>query len=189
MKRDIKRLVAAADDALLRVDNPLHRRILENYRLHAIFEVAGSWEQIFTPDMTVEHPIYNVEGPNGRMTLEGHDAVTGFYRQLVDLGMNVMAVEDEELAVADWGFASQYRVHVYLRGSALPDGDPDKFYVQSRLICMHWPYDEHGRMIGETVYEDPRETTVVEVPENEFITPAEARAQLLPLVRPLPVLV
>ncbi|UXC89904.1 hypothetical protein EGM87_12665 [Sphingobium sp. RSMS] len=41
MKYDIRLLTKAADDLLGTVTNPVHRRILINYRRHAIFEVCG----------------------------------------------------------------------------------------------------------------------------------------------------
>ena len=63
-KKDIAVTISAADRLLETTTDPLHRQILENYRRHAILEVCGLWEEIFTPEMTVEHPLYcfNVSG-------------------------------------------------------------------------------------------------------------------------------
>ena len=51
---------------------------------------------------------------------------------------------------------------------------------------MLWPYDERGRMIGEQVYENPSFYELTETTEENFITLDEARARLIPLLRPIP---
>ncbi len=184
---DITAVTAAADEALLTTENPLHRHILENYRRHAILEVTGNWEQIFTPEMTVEHPIYYLNTGGQSRTLDGYEQVAGFYASLADSGTSVIMLEDEQIAVADWGFASESAWSNYARGSAVPDGDPEKFYIVRKRLSMHWPYDQRGRMIGEHVYEHGALADIVEIPGSEFITLDEARQKLLPLLRPLSV--
>jgi hypothetical protein len=57
-KKDMASTISAADRLLETLTDPLHRQIIENYRRHAILEVCGEWEDIFTPDMTVEVPEY-----------------------------------------------------------------------------------------------------------------------------------
>jgi hypothetical protein len=51
---------------------------------------------------------------------------------------------------------------------------------------MIWPYDERGRLIGERVYENKPNQRVFEVPLEDYLTVEDARARLLPLLRPLP---
>jgi hypothetical protein len=185
MKRDITDLVRGADDLLRHTENPLHRRILENYRRHALLEVTGRWEEIFSPEMTVEHPVYFVNAGGTSATLDGFEQVAGFYRSLAGGGLNVIVLEDERIAVADWGFASESVFHTYTRGTAVPDADPEGFFVISQVVSMNWPYDARGRMIGEHVYEHADHMRVQEVPEAEFITAQEADEKLTPLLRPL----
>jgi hypothetical protein len=186
-KLDITRLTVAADEALLITEKPLHRHILENYRRHAILEVTNNWEQIFTPEMTVEHPGYFLNISGQSTTFDGYEQVTGFYASLANSGTTVILLQDEQIAVADWGFASESVWNNYVRGGAVPDGDPEKFYIRRKRLAMHWPYDERGRLIGEHVYEHTDHAEIVEIPESEFITLDEARQKLLPLLRPLPV--
>jgi hypothetical protein len=57
-KLDITTQTRAIDRFLEGVGKPLHRKIISNYRRHAIFEICGYKEKIFTPDMTVENPKY-----------------------------------------------------------------------------------------------------------------------------------
>jgi len=103
-KKDIAVTISAADRLLETTTDPLHRQILENYRRHAILEVCGLWEEIFTPEMTVEHPLYyfNVSGFAGNKA-EGPEEVQAIYRMLAETGAGVQVVEDERLMVADWG--------------------------------------------------------------------------------------
>jgi hypothetical protein len=95
-------------------------------------------------------------------------------------------LQDEQLAVADWGLASEAIFNTYVDGSALPDGEQGEFYIVRRRVAMHWPYDRHARLIGEHVYEHAAHTETVQIPESDFITLDEAKEKLIPLIRPLP---
>jgi hypothetical protein len=186
-KLDITTLTRAADEALAVTENPRHRQILENYRRHAILETTGRWQEIFTPEMTVEHPVYRVSAGGTLEMLDGREAVMGLYASITAAGTTVMVLEDEQLAVADWGFASESVFNIYLPASAVPGGDPERHYLSRSAIAMMWPYDERGRMIGEHTH-SAGPTELVEVPASEFVTLAEAQERLLPLLRPLPAL-
>ncbi|MDO3401693.1 hypothetical protein QWI29_16750 [Mycolicibacterium neoaurum] len=190
-KLDITTQVRGIDRFLSTLDNPRHRLIIENYRRHAIFEITGFKEHIFTADMTVEHPVYYINGGGLSATLSGIDEVLGFYSSLEARESTVMVVADEKLAVADWGFASEAIFNSYMPGSQVaPDlgADPGKLYIHRQVLAMVWPYDEKGRMIGEHVYEHADHAELIEVSPEEYITLEEAREKLLPLQRPLPVL-
>ena len=192
-KKDIAVTISAADRLLETTTDPLHRQILENYRRHAILEVCGMWEEIFTPEMTVEHPIYfyNVTGFAGNKA-EGPEEVQAIYRMLAETGAGVQVVEDERLMVSDWGFASEAVFNSYYRGRTLlevgvPVDDPDGFFILRQKYVMLWPYDERGRMIGEQVYENKAFFELIPIPEADFLTIEDAKARLLPMLRPLPV--
>ena len=59
--------------------------------------------------------------------------------------------------------------------------DPKGKYIESRMICMMWPYDEKGKMIGERVY--PAATCTIEkCAEEDFISLEKARAVFDPLI-------
>jgi hypothetical protein len=191
-KRDIATTISAADRLLETIENPRHRRILENYRRHAILEVCGQWEGIFELDMTVEHPVYyfNITGLDG-VVADGADAVKAIYRNLMDTQTCVMVVEDERLWVDDWGFASDSTFITYLRGwDAVAKGfevdDPDGYYCEHQHFAMVWPYDEQGRLKGEHVYENKALHRIEPIAPEDFVSVDDARARLLPLLRPLP---
>jgi len=190
-KPDMLTTISAADALLETLTDPRHRRIIANYRRHAIFEVCGEWEGIFTPDMTVERPVYyfQIQGANG-VKLEG-DEVKQFYRGTAEAARAVILVEDEQLMVADWGFTSDSIMKTYQRGEdlaalGLEVDDPRGFYVLKQRLAMIWHYDEWGRLEGEHVFENMLFQDVIKIPEEAFVTVADARARLMPELRPLP---
>tara|TARA_R110002110_G_scaffold70800_1_gene189505 strand:- start:35819 stop:36406 length:588 start_codon:yes stop_codon:yes gene_type:complete len=186
MKYDIRLLTLAADTLLKTTTKPLHRRILENYRRHAMLEVSGRYHEIFLPEMTVEKPFYRVATPVGIMDLDGETAVKGFYQSLIDSGTTVMLLEEENIIVSDWGFASEALYKIFMTAEAATAAghvvdDPKGKYIESRMICMMWPYDEKGKMIGERVY--PAATCTIEkCAEEDFISLEKARAVFDPLI-------
>jgi hypothetical protein len=193
-KKDITVQVRGHDEFLKQDLPPRHRRIIENYRRHALLEVMGEWEQIFTPEMTVEHPCYyfNISYMLG-VVLDGAEAVQAVYAKLAENETSVMLVERERLAVADWGFASDSIFNTYFRGWDAADKDLavdnlEGFYILQQHLAMIWPYDEDCRLIGEHVYENLRVQEVIEISEEEYITLEETKAALSPYLRSLPAL-
>lgn len=186
MPRDLTDLTAAADAALTRLTDPHHRRIVANYRLHAMLEVSGRWEEIFVPELTVEHTFYRVTSAAGVLELDGTEQVQSFYRGLSATDTTVMILDHEVLIVDDRGFASEALYNTYMTGvQAAARGhaqaDPARLYVEQRWLGMVWPYDARGRMIGERVYPAPT-ATFVECAEEEFLTIADARRVFDPLI-------
>jgi hypothetical protein len=190
MKLDISLNAAAHDRLLATLENPRHRRIVANYRRHALLEVAGEWEPIFAPDMTIETPEYILEfGGTGGQILRG-EQVHDLYRQMKAVGANVIVVTDEQIAVHDSGFGQEAHFHQFFKGDVLRAmgddvDDLEAWYRKTTMVASFWPYDERARLIGEHGGAiGPVEIT--QIPESEVITPAEARAALLPIVNPLP---
>ena len=186
MKWDLKLLTLAADKAIERLANPHHRRIAENYRLHAMLEVSGRWEEIFSEQMTVEKPFYRIASGDGVLELNGAEAVQTFYKGLVTTEATVMILTEEQLIIDDWGFASEAMYNTFLNGEqAIARGHKDakagKLYIEHRWVCMMWPYDKRGRMIGERVYPAPT-ATLSECAPEDFLTIADARRVFDPLI-------
>jgi hypothetical protein len=194
-RRDIAETISAADKLLETTENPRHRAILENYRRHAILEIRGEWEAIFAPESMVEEPVYcfSITGFDG-VVVDGADGVKGVYRNLAETQTCVMLVENEHLWVDDWGFASDSNFVTYQRGHNLIDkgfeaDDPSGYYREIQHFVMVWPYDARARLFGERVYEDKPLHRIERISREDFITLDDARARLLPLLRPLPELV
>lgn len=164
--------------------NPHHQAIMENYRLHGLYEVSGYWDEVVSPDIMVEDPEYRLSIGPEQVTLKGQQ-VFDFYRQLSETSTNVLVVKDQKMAVNDWGFAAESTYYNYLRGSQINEHkmgevDPDGYFIRRAVIMMLWHYDERARLKGEHVYTHMPLVEIYPVPEAEFITPEEARAELAP---------
>lgn len=81
-------------------------------------EVGGRFDEIFAPDMTVAHPLYRVSVGGQMLILDGIDQVRGFYDGIRGAGI-VMWGTDEEVAVADWGFAAELTFNAFMPGFVL----------------------------------------------------------------------
>lgn len=199
MMDDIDELIEATAD-------PRHRKILINYRRHGLLEVAGRYEELLQPEMTVRHPHYRLfEGGEG-VIIDGMEAVSAFYKSLAELDMLVMWTGRQKMAVADWGFAGEAQFSQFVPGKMLGDNvfaevgsegaegekenespyDPEKWYLVRRTLAFVWPYDEEARMIGEHVYEDAESKVVTEVDESDVISGERAAELLNPIIDKYP---
>jgi hypothetical protein len=163
--------------------NPHRKAILLNYLEHAALEYSDRWEEIFTPDRTVEHPVYHVKwGTPDVVIHDGMDAVKTFYAALKDQG--VLTDQDEYLSVDDWGFSSFLTICIFMPGRQLLDAgsqvdDPDAMYVVMQPTGMYWLYDERARLIGERVYEIAPPEIVKCAPED-VVTEADIETLIAP---------
>ncbi|MBB82834.1 MAG: hypothetical protein CL931_03385, partial [Deltaproteobacteria bacterium] len=57
-KLDIRKLNVGIDRLMEVTTNPRHRLMLQAFYRHRFLELAGRYEEIFTPDMMVESPLY-----------------------------------------------------------------------------------------------------------------------------------
>jgi hypothetical protein len=178
-----------AEELIRTLENPHHRAILENYRRHALLEVAGRWEEILTPEMTIDHPVYRIS-VNGSMTvLDGRDAVARFYHGLTESGTNVFGPVEQKIAVADWGFAAEALFQQHLTGAALlaQGGAPetvaeDGTYRIEWSVNSAWHYTADARLIGEHIYAAHGPRTIERCDPDDMISPAQASALLAPVL-------
>jgi hypothetical protein len=189
MRFDITKLTLGVDQLLPKINNPLHRAILLNYRRHAILEVSGRYEEIFAPDMAAEAQKYRAYGgciEGGYAEFVGPE-VRSLYKGLVDTKTTVMMLENERIAVADWGFASESTFHTFKPGRYVINAsgdtidDPDAIFIESRVQTMVWLYDGRGRLIGEHVYSEQM-AKVRKCPPEEIWLVDEVRETLAPLI-------
>ena len=190
-KLDVTTTTLAIDRLLEVTEDPRHRQILENYRRHALLEVSGRWPEILEPEMTVEHPVYRINEGGRSMVIDGREQLAEFYGGMTEAGASVMVLEDERIAVADWGFGSEsifnhYAPGIFLIASGEEVDDPDACYMLRHRLAMVWHYDERARLIGEHVYEDANLREITKLAPEDVVTPEEARDALAPLIRPLP---
>lgn len=189
------------EDLLERTENPLHRKILANYRRHGLLEVSGRYEEILAPEMTVEEPEYRLFEGGESIILSGMDAVRGFYKSLAETNTLVMWTGRQRLSVADWGFSGDVLFSQFVPGRLMADSvfgsvaadgtgdsrpetgiDPEATYLVRRTLAFVWPYTDDSRLIGEHVYEDSASKTVTKVPPEDVITAEKAVTLLAPVL-------
>lgn len=176
------KLAAATDD-------PLHRGILLNYRRHLGLEYGERDDEIVLPDMTVDHPLYRVQdnimegfgqrlGTGEIIEHDGTEAVLGFYRSMNDF--TVALSMNEQIAVADWGFASFEDIVMFISGDKLAERglageDTAAHYIAEGPVAMRWRYDGNARLIGEDIWQ--REVFQIRRADpSEVVTLAERTA-------------
>ncbi|WP_435242085.1 hypothetical protein [Streptomyces cucumeris] len=188
---DITMTNAAVERLIETTDNPRHLYLLHAYNRHRYLEMAGRWEEIFAPEMTVEHPVYHFNVFGISTTLEGADAVKNVYSEWARTGQSIFYAENEKLAVGDNVICSTAVLYQQTPGAVLAAGgapvDPDATYLVKNLEHMIWPYDDEGRLRGEDVWEvDESTREIIPLDPSEVLTSSQSAELLAPLIKPLP---
>jgi hypothetical protein len=188
---DITKTNIAVERLIEKTDNPRHLYLLHAYNRHRYLEMAGSWEEIFAPDMTVEKPVYQFNMYGKALTLDGAEAVQAVYREWTRTSQCVFYTDDEKLAVGDNMVVSTTTMYQQTPGHLLAeDGvrvDPDAVYLVKSAEHMIWPYDDEGRLVGEDVWEyDETVREIIPLDPSDVLTAEQSGVLLAPLIKPLP---
>ena len=188
---DIRKTNIAVEQLLEVTENPRHRYMLEAYNRHRYLEMAGRYEEIFAPEMTVEHPVYRFDFYGQELLLDGREQVEAVYREWTETDQCVFYLESEELAIGDTMIVSRSLLYQQTLGAALVemgfDADADAMYLAGTRIVMAWPYDQRCRMIGEDVWEyDTSERRFIKLAPADVLSAERAGELLDPLIKPLP---
>ncbi len=203
-----------AIDRLLEVtDNPRHRFILQAYARHRLLEMSGRYDEIFTPEMTVEYPVYRFHALGLATTLEGTNQIRALYKSWAETNQCIFYAENEQVAVADNFVASTLVAYQQVWGPAvvgekvlghLPKcmskpllvkmldihgfkASDDAMYLYKSYEETIWPYDDRGRLKCENVWEpEPKDAQLIKLDPKDVLTTAQAAEKLRPLVKPLP---
>jgi hypothetical protein len=191
MKYDIRLLTKAADDLLRTVTNPHHRKILINYRRHAILEVCGRYDEILAENLTIANPDYLMYVGGAPISYTGHDRVKALYKSMVQTNICVMMFENELLRVDDAGFSTRVTFHIFMPAAiALHFGAPieshqlDEMVIQTTDRIMVWDYDGDGRLKGENIWVGGGSFRIC--PPEEVISIEDCNRVLMPLIDQVP---
>ena len=189
---DITNTNTAVQELIEVTENPRHRYLLQAYDRHRNLEHAGRYEEIFAPEMTVEHPVYrfNMLG-QPPIVLAGRDQVEPMYRLWAETNQCIFYNESEAVAVGDWMVVSTMVGYQQTLGATLAAGgveaDEGAVYLVRGRVAMIWPYDERGRLVGENVWEyDESEHDVIKLESDQVVTTERAAELLAPHIKPLP---
>lgn len=188
---DITKTNIAVERLIETTENPRHLYLLHAYNRHRYLEMAGRWEEIFAPDMTVDHPVYHFNMLGKTLTLDGAEAVQAVYREWTRTAQSVFYAADEKLAVSDSMVVSTSTLYQQTPGHLLAEEglpvDPDAMYLVKSAEHMIWPYDDQGRLVGEDVWEyDDTVREIIALEPDEVLTAEQAGKLLDPLIKPLP---
>lgn len=188
---DITQTNVAVERLIESTTNPRHLWLLHAYNRHRYLEMAGRWEEIFAPEMTVERPVYNFNVWGQVTVLDGAENVKATYKEWAENNQSIFYAEDEHLAVGDNMICSSVTIYQQTPGAALVaagfPADPDAWYLLKNREHMIWPYDDEGRLVGEDVWEiDESKREVIPLDPSEVLTSEMAGALLEPLIKPLP---
>ncbi|KUI02626.1 hypothetical protein [Mycobacterium sp. IS-3022] len=187
---DITQTNRAVERLIETTDNPRHLYLLHAYNRHRYLEMAGRYEEIFAPDMTVETPVYHFNMLGKTLTVEGAEAVKSLYREWAHTAQCIFYVDDEKLAISDDMIVSTSFIYQQTPGAILAaEGvpvDPDATYLVKTAEHMIWPYD-NGRLVGEDVWEyDERARAFIQLDPIDVLTVEQSAKLLDPLIKPLP---
>lgn len=188
---DITKTNAAVEQLIETTENPRHVWLLHAYNRHRYLEMAGRWEEIFAPEMTVAHPVYNFNVFGIKTVLDGAEAVQAVYREWAQNNQSIFYAENETLAVGDNMICSTATIYQQTPGAVLVAGgadlDANATYLFKNVEHMIWPYDDEGRLVGEDVWEiDESKREIIPLDDSEVLTSAMSRRLLDPLIKPLP---
>ncbi|WFR73527.1 hypothetical protein P9209_07745 [Prescottella defluvii] len=172
---DITKTNVAVERLIEQTQNPRHLFMLHAYNRHRYLEMAGRFEEIFEPEMTVENPVYRFEYLGQKLRLEGAEQVKAVDRAWSETDQCVFYAEDEEVAVSDHMIISRSIMYQQTAGAELAEGfpeiDPDAMYLARVANVMVWPYDDRCRLIGEDVWEyETSERELIKLAPEEVLT-------------------
>lgn len=188
---DITTTNAAVERLIETTTDPKHQYLLQVYNRHRYLEMAGRFEEIFAPEMTVPEPVYHFAMMGQALTLEGADAVKAVYRDWTETAQCVFYVEEERIAISDAVILSTSIMYQQVPGAVLAAGGvavaPDSWYVVKSAEHMIWPYDDRGRLMGEDVWEyDESIREVIPLDPSEVLSVERSAELLAPLIKPVP---
>ncbi|KWX62501.1 hypothetical protein [Mycobacterium sp. NAZ190054] len=187
---DITQTNRAVERLIETTDNPRHLYMLHAYNRHRYLEMAGRYEEIFAPDMTVENPVYHFNMLGKTLTVEGTEGVKGLYSLWASTAQCVFYADDEKLAISDDMIVSTSFIYQQTPGSILAEEgmpvDPDATYLVKTAEHMIWPY-RNGLLVGEDVWEfDESAREVIPLDPADVLTVEQSAKLLDPLIKPLP---
>jgi hypothetical protein len=137
---------------------PKRRRNLETILAHMKAETTGDLDGLMATITTKREPHYHAYGTTDPvLSPKGRDAVRQFYAAFVASGAVKLELDvdrlvvDEDVVVTEGLMKIAYPGKLLkLLGHAVPDADAS--YLFQTRMCILWPMDEDGLVIGEDTY-------------------------------------
>jgi hypothetical protein len=151
---------APLDARISKETDPRRREVLERVRDHMRTEISGDFDGLMAT--LTDDPRYHFWGLPVEGGPKGHEAVSDFYRQMIDGGGHRFHFDIERIVVDDDTVVTEGKIHQKtsveaLRASGIKEveGEPlddDATYLAETHIVTVWPIASDGRIIGEDIY-------------------------------------
>lgn len=159
---DVTAAARAANEHLKRISDPRRRRILVNFRDHALAEALGDHAALMAT-CSKQHQRYVIHGSDldlEHMQPQSYEALFPYYKALIDLNIYLIHTEMEKLIVDDDCLMLDAVVHQLISGEQARDFfgvaevDPAAIYQAWSRAAIMFIFDEDGLGCGEHSYSD-----------------------------------
>jgi len=158
MKIDPSNTWRKVEERLKSEPDPKRRRNLETILAHMKAETVGDLDGLMATLTTRREPHYHAYGTDDPvLSPRGRDAVRQFYAAFVasgavklELDVDRLVVDDDCVVTEGWMKIAYPGKLLKWMGHAVPD--PDASYLFQTRMCVLWPMDEDGLVIGEDTY-------------------------------------
>jgi hypothetical protein len=158
MKIDPSNTWRKVEERLEGETRPEVRRNLETVLAHMKAEAAGDLDGLMATLTTSQVPHYHAYGTDDPLlSPRGHDAVRRFYAAFVASGAVKLELDvqrlvaDEDFVITEGLMKIAYPGNLLrLMGHAVDDADA--FYLFQTPMCVIWPMDAQGKVVGEDSY-------------------------------------
>lgn len=158
--------------------DPRHKSMLEEVAAHMEAEIKAQLDPLMaTLTAQPKYHFWRVGGVN--MTLDGYDAVRGFYANMFESNGQQFEVVLDRIFVDDAGVITEGQVKQVYKREALAAmgvssaGDRDiadhELWLSNAQLITVWPGDADAKLVGEDIYfgEDPM-TTLTPISQDEI---------------------
>jgi hypothetical protein len=151
---------APLDARISKETDTRRREVLERVRDHMRTEISGDFDGLMAT--LTDDPRYHFWGVPVEGGPKGRQAVSDFYRQMIDGAGHRFYFDIERIVVDDDTVVTEGKIHQKtsveaLRASGIKEveGEPlddDATYLAETHIVTVWPIASDGRIIGEDIY-------------------------------------
>jgi hypothetical protein len=146
------------EERLERESDPRRRRNLETVLAHMKAETVGDLDGLMATVSTKREPHYHAYGTDDPiLSPKGRDAVRQFYSAFVASGAVKLELDVDRLVVDEDTVVTEGLMKIAYPGQLLrvmghevPDAEAT--YLFRTRMCIVWPMDEDGLVIGEDTY-------------------------------------
>jgi hypothetical protein len=137
---------------------PKRRRNLETVLAHMRAEAFGDLDGLMVTITRKRTPSYHAyASPDALMSPQSVDAVRQFYAAFVMSGAVKLELDVDRLVVDEDAVVTEGVMKIAYPGKLLrllgrEVDDPEAFYLFATRMCIVWPMDEDGLVIGEDSY-------------------------------------